>query len=49
MYFKHARGAMARYCAENKVETLDQVKAFDVDGYRFDENLSAEEILVFTR
>ena len=45
----HARGAMARYCAENKVETLDQVKAFDVDGYRFDENLSTEEILVFTR
>ena len=49
MYFKHARGAMARYCAENKVETLDQVKAFDVDGYRFDENLSTEETLVFTR
>ena len=49
MYFKHARGAMARYCAENNVETLDQVKAFDVDGYRFDENLSTEEKLVFTR
>ncbi|MGV0924784.1 peroxide stress protein YaaA [Empedobacter tilapiae] len=49
MYFKHARGAMARYCAENNVETLDQVKSFDVDGYRFDETLSSEKTLVFTR
>lgn len=49
MYFKHARGAMARYCAENNVQTLDQVKAFDVDGYRYDENLSKENLLIFTR
>lgn len=49
MYFKHARGAMARYCAENNVQTLDEVKAFDVDGYRFDENLSKENLLIFTR
>ena len=49
MYFKHARGAMARYCAENNVTTLDEVKAYDVDGYRFDENLSTNETLIFTR
>lgn len=49
MYFKHARGAMARYCAENNVQTLDEVKAFDVDGYRFDSNLSKENVLIFTR
>ena len=49
MYFKHARGAMARYCAENNVQTLDEVKAFDVDGYRYDENLSKENLLIFTR
>ena len=49
MYFKHARGAMARYCAENNVQTLDEVKAFDVDGYRYDENLSKEGLLIFTR
>jgi len=49
MYFKHARGAMARYCAEHNVQTLDEVKAFDVDGYRFDENLSKEGLLIFTR
>ena len=49
MYFKHARGAMARYCAENNVTTLDEVKAYDVEGYRFDENLSTKETLIFTR
>ena len=49
MYFKHARGAMARYCAENNVTTLDEVKAYDVEGYRFDENLSTNETLIFTR
>lgn len=49
MYFKHARGAMARYCAENNVQTLEEVKAFDVDGYRYDENLSQEGLLIFTR
>jgi len=49
MYFKHARGAMARYCAVNNVQTIDEVKAFDVDGYRFDNNLSTKEKLVFTR
>ncbi|GGE97930.1 UPF0246 protein [Chishuiella changwenlii] len=49
MYFKHARGAMARYCAVNNVQTLDEVKAFDVDGYRYDDNLSTKDKLVFTR
>ncbi len=49
MYFKHARGAMARYCAENNINTLDGVKAFNIDGYRFDENLSKENVLIFTR
>ena len=49
MYFKHARGAMARYCAENNINTLDGVKAYDIDGYRYDENLSKDNVLIFTR
>ncbi len=49
VYFKQARGAMARYCAEKQIDALDGVKAFDVDGYRLDENLSQEYKLVFTR
>lgn len=49
MYFKNARGAMARYCAENNVQTLEEIKAFNGDGYRFDENLSKDNVLIFTR
>ena len=49
MYFKHARGAMARFCIENKIETLEGIKSFNVDGYCLDENLSKENLLVFTR
>jgi len=49
MYFKHARGAMARFCAENNITTLDGVKSFNIDGYRYDENLSKDNTLIFTR
>lgn len=49
MYFKHARGSMARFCAENNVQTLDEVKSYDIDDYRFDANLSTDDKLIFTR
>lgn len=32
---KRARGMMARFVCENRLETMEQVKAFDTDGYRF--------------
>lgn len=49
VYTKHARGLVIRFCAENNVQTLDDVKAFNYEGYRIDENLSSENKLVFTR
>lgn len=49
VYTKHARGLMVRYCAENQVRTLDEVKGFNLEGYRIDENLSEPNKLVFTR
>lgn len=49
VYTKHARGLMVRYCAENQVKTLNQVKGFNLEGYRIDENLSTKTSLVFTR
>ena len=48
-YAKKARGVMTRYIIENDVETLEDLKGFNVDGYAFDENLSEENELVFTR
>ncbi len=40
---------MVRYILDHGIETLDGLKAFDYEGYRFDENLSKERELVFTR
>ncbi len=49
IYTKQARGKMARYCAENNVQTLDEVKAFSEDGYLLNDELSSDKKLVFTR
>lgn len=49
VYTKHARGLMVRYCAETKAETLNDVKAFNYEGYRIDEEKSTATNLVFTR
>lgn len=48
-FAKLARGKMVRYIIENDVETLEQLKGFNTDGYGFDANLSTETELVFTR
>lgn len=48
-FAKLARGKMVRYIVENNVETLDELKLFNTDGYGFDSNLSTETDLVFTR
>lgn len=49
VYTKHARGLMLRFCAENQVETLDELKAFNYENYLLDDKLSSETKLVFTR
>ncbi len=48
-YAKKARGSMARYIIQNRVETIDKLKDFDTDGYGFKPELSQENALVFTR
>ncbi len=49
VYTKHARGLMVRFCAENQVKNINEVKAFNVDGYLIDEEKSTDTKLVFTR
>ena len=46
---KAARGTFVRWCAEQGVENLDGLRAFDERGYSYDERLSDGETLVFTR
>ncbi len=49
IYAKMARGLMTRFIIQNNIEIKDEIKLFDVDGYRFDANLSDENKYVFTR
>ncbi|EJL71835.1 peroxide stress protein YaaA [Chryseobacterium populi] len=49
VYTKHARGLVVRFCAETNAQTLDDVKAFNYEGYRIDEEKSTDTKLVFTR
>lgn len=49
VYTKHARGLVVRFCAETNAKTLDDVKAFNYEGYRIDEEKSTDTKLVFTR
>ncbi len=49
MYAKHARGAMARYCIQNQISDVEQIKLFNVDGYTYNDRFSNENEWVFTR
>ena len=46
---KMARGEMVRLCAENDVQSVDEVKAYNVRGYVFNEELSGENEFVFVK
>ena len=46
---KKARGLMARYMIDQRAEKADDLKAFDVEGYAFNEELSSSDEWIFTR
>lgn len=48
-FAKRARGLMVRYIIDHNIETIEGLKNFDSDGYRFDDNLSDGNNLVFVR
>ena len=49
VFAKKARGMMARYIVVNNLQNAEDIKGFDSDGYRFDQNLSSDNEWVFTR
>ncbi len=49
VYGKKARGMMARFIIQNRVNEIGQLKLFDAEGYFFNENLSKGNTWVFTR
>ena len=48
-FAKKARGMMVRYIIDTNVETIEDLKGFNYDGYAFDANLSKGSTLVFKR
>lgn len=46
---KRARGMMARYLCEHRIDTIEDMKGFDSDGYRFDASESEPDRWRFTR
>lgn len=49
IFSKLARGLMTRYVIDTNAKTIEDVKGFSQDNYRYTEDLSSENELVFTR
>jgi cytoplasmic iron level regulating protein YaaA (DUF328/UPF0246 family) len=48
-FAKKARGLMTKFIIQNKVETIDELKGFNYEGYEFQQNESNETEFVFFR
>ena len=48
-YAKNARGSMARFIIQNRVNNEEDLKKFDLDGYNYNAEKSSEGKLVFIR
>ena len=48
-FAKKARGLMVRYIIDSNAQTIEDLKGFNYEGYRFDATLSKGNQLVFTR
>ena len=48
-HVKFARGLMARWIMENRIEKADDLRDFDAEGYKLETKASSDTHLVFTR
>jgi len=48
-YAKKARGMMARYIIQNRIQNPNDILSFNLDGYSYNESLSTLLTPVFTR
>lgn len=49
VYVKKARGLMASYIVKNRLNNPEELKKFDLDGYKFNSTLSNDSEWFFTR
>jgi hypothetical protein len=48
-FAKKARGMMSNFVIKNRLTQPEELKAFDMDGYYFNSDLSSEKEFIFTR
>jgi len=48
-FAKRARGLMSRFIIQNQISNPEEMKAFDLEGYYFNNQLSKDDNWVFTR
>ncbi len=49
IFAKRARGRMTDYIVKNRIEESEEIKGFDLDGYRYNQALSDDKQWTFTR
>ena len=49
IYAKQARGEMVHYIVKNNIESLDSIKNFGQNGYKYNVSLSSDSDWIFTR
>lgn len=48
-YAKKARGMMSRFIIQHQINKVEDLKGFDLGGYRYNDDLSTDKAPVFTR
>ena len=49
VFAKRARGIMAKYIVQNRIETPADIRQFDLAGYRFSKSDSDDNEMTFVR
>ena len=49
LFAKKARGYMCRFIIKNKIDSVDDLLKFNVEGYTYNGELSNENLIIFTR
>ena len=49
IFSKKARGMMTRFIIDNNITTISDIKSFNYDGYKFHEDISSHNELIFAR
>jgi len=49
IFAKKARGMMADFLIRNRIETIEGIKDFNRDGYKYDKQVSTDSLFVFSR